>query len=381
MRDILLIATIALGCAGAVGVAGALTARLARTRTLNATLTVATVTAVLAVVAGTIGTAAAMFLSPHDFGVVLIVCVVAGIVAVAAGWRMARRVVEDTRTLQGTARELAEGREPSMPVVKTAELAELGRELADSGQRLADAHRRERALESSRRELVTWVSHDLRTPLAGLRAMAEALEDGVADDPARYHRQMRIEVDRLSAMVDDLFELSRIQSGALALHPEPVSLGDVLNDVVAGTSALAQARRVRLQAAPHTPVAVVADPGELSRALTNLVVNAIRHTPADGTVAVATELGEDHAVLTVQDACGGIPPAELDRVFDVAWRGTPSRTPGPDSGAGLGLAIVRGIVEAHAGSVRVANAGGGCRFEVRLPRTPRLQPAAAGPAP
>jgi signal transduction histidine kinase len=370
MRDLVLIAVIALSCAAAVGLAGALTGRLLRQQTLKTTLAVVTVTAVTAVVAGTIGTAAAMFLSPHDFGVVLEVCVVAGAVAVVTGWRMAQRVVQDTQTLQGTARELAAGRTPGVPSVATTELAELGRELVESGNRLTDARRREHALESSRRELVAWVSHDLRTPLAGLRAMAEALEDGVADDPARYHRQMRLEVDRLSAMVDDLFELSRIQSGALALRLEQVSLADVLSDVVAGTQALAQARRVRLDAAASSSAGVVADPRELSRAVTNLVVNAIRHTPADGTVDIVAELGDEHAVLTVQDSCGGIPAAELARVFDVAWRGTASRTPGPDSGAGLGLAIVRGIVEAHAGSVRVDNAGAGCRFEVRLPRTP-----------
>jgi signal transduction histidine kinase len=161
-----------------------------------------------------------------------------------------------------------------------------------------------------------------------------------------------------------------LQSGALALRLQPVSLGDVLSDVVAGTDALARARGVHLDAAAPASLAVVADARELSRAMTNLVVNAIRHTPADGTVGLSAELGDEHAVLTVQDACGGIPPAELARVFDVAWRGTPSRTPGPDHGAGLGLAIVRGIVEAHRGSVRVDNAGAGCRFEVRLPRDP-----------
>ncbi len=377
MKDFFLIASIALASAGVVGVLGAVTGHLLRHRSLSATLSLATLTAVLAVVAGTIGTAAAMFLSAHDFGVVLVVCVVAGAVAVLSGRHLAGRVVRDARDLQDAAESLTDGTVSSPPSINTTELAELGRELANSGQRLADARRREHALELSRRELVAWVSHDLRTPLAGLRAMAEALEDGVADDPARYHRQIRIEVDRLSAMVDDLFELSRIQSGALALRPEPVSLDDLLSDVVAGAHALATSRRIRLQATPTAPGAVVADPRELSRAVTNLVVNAIRHTPADGTVALAAEIDEEMAVLTVQDACGGIPDSELNRVFDVAWRGTSSRTPGPDGGAGLGLAIVRGIVEAHAGSVRVDNAGAGCRFEVRIPRAQGALPKAA----
>ena len=377
MREVLLIAAIALACASAVGVLGAAVGYLLRARSLSATLSVVTVTAVLAVVAGTVGTAAAMFISPHDFGVVLVICIVAGAVAVLAGRFLAGRVVHDVRLLQDAAAALADRTVGTPAQVSTAELAELGRDLAASGQRLAEARRREHALEESRRELVAWVSHDLRTPLAGLRAMAEALEDGVADDPRRYHRQMRIEVDRLTALVDDLFELSRIQSGALALRPESINLDDLLSDVVAGADALATARRIHLQASPPPLGAVVADPRELSRAVMNLVVNAIRHTPADGTVALAAELGDETAVLTVQDACGGIPESELARVFDVAWRGSSARTPGPDEGAGLGLAIVRGIVEAHAGSVRVDNAGDGCRFEVRIPRTPGALSAAA----
>ena len=149
------------------------------------------------------------------------------------------------------------------------------------------SHReQERALERSRRELVAWVSHSLRTPLAGLRAMAEALKDGLAADPARYHVQMRQAVERLTGMVGDLFELSRIHAGALRLSLQQVWLADLVDDAVAGAHPIAQARRVRLAADIHAPLSVRADAREMSRALTNLVVNAIRHTPGDGTVRV-----------------------------------------------------------------------------------------------
>ncbi len=211
------------------------------------------------------------------------------------------------------------------------------------------------------------MSHDLRTPLAGLRAMAEALEDGVAADPARYHRQIRREVDRLAQLVDDLFELSRIQSGALVLSMQDIDLSDLVSDVYAGSLPMAEAGRVRLGASAG-PARVSGDAGGLGRALTNLVVNAIRHTPTDGSVHIGCACEGDEVVLSVSDACGGLGEDTLQRMFDPGWSGNPARTPGPQGGAGLGLAIARGIVEAHRGRIRVVNAEQGCRFEVRLPR-------------
>jgi signal transduction histidine kinase len=214
---------------------------------------------------------------------------------------------------------------------------------------------------------VAWVSHDLRTPLAGLRAMAEALEDGLAADPPRYHKQMRAEAERLAIMVDDLFELSRIHAGTLHLSWHQIGLDDLVSDVLASTEALARERGVRLDGSATRQLAVRADPRELSRALTNLLANAIRHTPPGGRVFVEARPEDGHALLAVADSCGGIPESDLPYVFDLAWRGTDARSPAPDSGAGLGLAIVRGVVEAHRGSVRVVNTEVGCCFEMRLP--------------
>jgi signal transduction histidine kinase len=168
-------------------------------------------------------------------------------------------------------------------------------------------------------------------------------------------------------MVDDLFELSRIHAGALRLSLEHVPLADLVDEAVVGADPLARARGVRLSADVRTGRSVCVDVGEVSRALTNLVANAIRHTPSDGAVRVEAADRDGYALLAITDACGGIPDDDLDRVFEVAWRGTPARTPEPQAGAGLGLAIVRGIVEAHAGEVDVHNVDRGCRFEVRLP--------------
>ncbi len=360
---------IAASCTSAVGLIGMGVIWLLRRAPLRLLLQVSGAVVVLAVVAGTLGTAKAMFLSSHDLNVVAMVCLVAAVVAVGFGCLIGRQLQANSLALRQAARSLGDqdGGYRSPPGPMTAEFAELSRELARTSEKLKESREREHALEQSRRELVTWVSHDLRTPLAGLHAMAEALEDGIAADPPRYHRQIRTEVARLARMVDDLFELSCTQAGTRRLSCGRIALEDVVSDALASTEALARARGVRLTGMADTPLEVRADPREMSRVLTNLLVNAIRHTPEDGSVHVVAAPEPGGALLAVADSCGGIPEADLASVFDPAWRGP--RHPGlsPDGGAGLGLAIVRSIVEAHQGQVRVVNTEEGCRFEVRLP--------------
>ncbi|MYW01643.1 two-component sensor histidine kinase [Streptomyces sp. SID3343] len=390
MRDFGLICVIAAGCGLGVALLGLLGLRAVRQRPLAVALAALSIVTIATMAAGTVGVAQAMLLSSHDLTVVMVVCAVSAVLAVGVAVLLGRPVVADVRDLRRTARELGDGgtvpsggpgsgggvdsgggptSAASVPrrISTVAELAELGRELDRAGVQLAESRERERAVEHARRELIAWISHDLRTPLAGLRAMAEALEDGLPTDPARYHRRIRTEVDRLSAMVDDLFALSRIQAGALKLTLARMSLYDLVADAMAGTEELARSCSVRVAGEGMVAVPVRVDGREMSRALTNLLVNAIRHTPSDGTVAVSVSEAAGRVVVSVTDACGGIPEEDLPRVFDTGWRGTHARTPSPGGGAGLGLAIVRGIVEAHSGHVAVANIGGGCRFEVHLP--------------
>ena len=359
---------IAAGCTGAVGSLGIGAIRLLRRASLRLSLQAGSAIAVLAIVAGTLGTANAMFLSRHDLGVVVMVCVVGGAVAFGFCWLLGRQVETSSLALRQAARSMGqEGagfRSPAGPMA--AELAALSRELSATADKLRESRDRERRMEWSRRQLVAWVSHDLRTPLAGLRAMAEALEDGIATDAGRYHRQIRTEVSRISDLVDDLFELSRIHSGTFRLSLHRITIGDLVSDVVAGLEALARSGGVRLTGQADRPMVIRADPGELSRALGNLLTNAIRHTPPGGDVQVTATPEAGGVLVSVTDGCGGIPEAELASVFDLAWQGTQVRASGA-SGAGLGLAITRGIVEAHRGRVSVVNSGNGCRFEVRLP--------------
>lgn len=368
------IITLAAGWSSLVGVVGVVVAYLLRRRSIRWAAAMVAIVAVGGFVAGLVATSRAMFLSGHDFRVVLLVSAVAGVVSLGFAFVVAGAAVRWSRELQATARMIGDEASGSATsrgeLAGPAELSSVSAELRRTSDRLAESRSRERALESSRRELVAWVSHDLRTPLAGLRAMAEALQDGLVDDPARYHAQMHAEVDRMTRMVDDLFELSRIHAGSLQLTLDRVALGDVVSDALAGADPVARAYGVRLGGAVDDGAFVLADARELSRVVTNLVMNAIRHTPGDGTVEVSGRLRDGMVELAVSDECGGIPAEDLDRVFDVAWRGTAARTPergAASPGAGLGLAIVRGIVEAHSGSVAVSNEAPGCRFLVRLP--------------
>ncbi len=331
VRNLLLILLVALGGALLVVVPGAVVLHRLQRRSITLNVLVLLIVTVLAVLAGILAVAAEMFISRHDLHVLLFVVPAAGGLSLAMAWW-------------------------------------LGRRLARAAMWAQDARDRERLAEAGRRDLVAWVSHDLRTPLAGMRAMAEALEDGVVSDPAtvaEYHGRMRTETDRMTSLVDDLFELSRINSGALRLTLSEVALGDIVSDAVAAAEPVAKTRGITLVSRTDVWPQVSASAPELSRIVANLLLNAVRYTPSEGVVTVTGGRDRDGGWFAVADTCGGIPEADLPRVFDVAFRGAKARTPG--DGGGLGLAIVRGLVEAHGGRVAVENVLGGCRFVVHLP--------------
>lgn len=323
-----------------VGAVGALAVRALAARSLVTAAVVAPVVVILTVVVGVVVTARAMFINDHDQAVVLIVTATSLPIAAAFGWLIARGVQQ---LMRASAQEAAQ-------------------------------RDRDRQVEQSRRELVAWVSHDLRTPLAGIRAMAEALEDGHAPADGSYPARIRSEADRMSDMVGGLLALSRLQSGTLRLDLAPVDVGDLVSDAVASARVLADGRGVHVTgSAPPLAVTASADAGELSRALSNLVTNALTHTAPGGTVDISLDADPDgtggagFARVAVADGCGGIPEDELERLFEPGWRGTSARTPAAGVGAGLGLAVARGIARAHGGEVTVANTGPGCRFELTLP--------------
>ncbi len=370
--------------AGVAAVVAVVLLRALRRRRIAVQTAVAALAPVLAVAIGVIWASSDMFLMEHDLRVLWVVLVGAGTVAVATALLLGRRVADASRSMGELALRLGDGAE-EVPAAAPGELGPLAAQLAATSARLAEAKAEAAATEQSRRDLVAWVSHDLRTPLAGIRAMVEALEDGIVDDEvtvARYYATMRHEVDRLAGLVDDLFELSRIHSGSLRLELEPVPLDELIDHALAGAAVTARAKRIELHsgALEGTAVVELAAP-EIVRVIRNLLDNAIRHTPPGGRVTVHAWLdgATGSAQVSVRDSCGGIPDADLARVFEMGYQGNPARTPGEHRG-GLGLAVARGLVEAHQGDITVRNVGPGCEFTVRLPSAPSLShPTGASP--
>ena len=369
--DLAFISGYVLAIALVITVVGILLLRRVAARSVTLMVTIVVAVSVVTSMAGVGVIAVRMVGTSSERDDILDLMAIAGLAGLVVALFVARRLTKASRALSSAVQGVGDsGVYVAPPVTLPAEFAELSEALAAAHERLAVARSRERALEASRRELVAWVSHDLRTPLAGLRAMAEALEDQVVIDPrevSQYHSQIRREVDRLTLMIDDLFELSRIHAGALRLSKRMVGLEDLVAEVVASAEPVARHKGVRLTGAAVRGMPVFVDSAEMGRALRNLVTNAIRHTPSDGGVDVLAEVQSGMACVSVSDACGGIPPGDLSRVFDVAFRGESARTPGPQEGAGLGLSIARGIVEAHSGQIAVRNAGPGCQFLIRLP--------------
>jgi signal transduction histidine kinase len=382
MTDLLLIIGLTLGACLAVGLLGALLLRAIRRSSLRYQLAVASLIPVLAVAATVVINVELMFLSAHDTTVILLAVSIALVVAIVGGWLVSRRFSLASRHLQDSIGLLVSDSQgvPASDVrhhdnVDTdrglpAELARVERELTEARQTLADARQRERAAERSRQELVSFMSHDLRTPLAGLQALAEGLEDGVITDVPGTLRHVRSTVARMTVMVDDLFALSRVQGAPEPRELSLVALSELISDVASEAEATARAAQVQLEVEvpEHDNLAVLGRHEDLSRALGNLVSNAIRHTDPDQAVRISADRAEDGSVrVLVMDGCGGIPETYLDRVFDTGWRGSPARG-SSDGGAGLGLAIARGVVESHQGEIAVRNTETGCCFEVALPQ-------------
>ncbi|WP_099025373.1 sensor histidine kinase [Mycolicibacterium palauense] len=328
----------ALACSVPVVIAGAIIIRLARSWSLAASMVVLVLIPLVATFTGVLG--ASGFMITETFEQIAVVLVIVSVVTIPAavmlGRYQARRTVWE--------------------------------------QEIREA---ERAAEQSRRKLVAFVSHDLRTPLAGIRAVSEAIADGVLSDEEVRDNAKHIEQEsvRLSEMVDDLFEMSKINAGAVVPAFDRVALDEVVDDVINAHRIAAERAGVDLQAVlPAEPVRVLGSDRALVRVLSNLVANAIAHTPEGGTVKLALGADAESAWARVDDTGVGIDEADLARVFDVAYRGSNGRVPRADaslpSGSGLGLAIAAGLVQAHHGTLSAHNLGTGARFEVRLPLVP-----------
>jgi signal transduction histidine kinase len=235
---------------------------------------------------------------------------------------------------------------------------------------LAERERSREAAEATRRQMVAAVSHDLRTPLASLQLLVEAVDDEIVDEETRrrYLATMRTNVDSLSTLIDELFELSRIEAGDIEWSIRQVELGMLVDETVAAMQPEAGAKGVEIRTQlGEGELRAKADPEKVQRVLFNLIRNAIRHTPADGSVTVRAKSDRAGVEIEVADTGDGIPAADRDRVFDAFFRGGEDASRSSD-GAGLGLAVSRAIVERHGGRIWLEPGKDGTRVRFSLPR-------------
>ncbi|HUF37744.1 MAG TPA: ATP-binding protein [Anaerolineales bacterium] len=303
-------------------------------------------------------TARLMFINEHDLALATLLLLFGAVISVSFGIFISGSSMQALNMLARGARRVSDGDLTTrVPEDGRDEIAQLSADFNEMVRRLEAAAAGERALEQARRDLVAWASHDLRTPLASLRAMIDALVDGVADDAEtarRYLRQSQQEIARMSRLIDDLFELAQLDTGGLALSCEAASISDLISDALEGFTEPARSAGVHLKgtAAPGVDPVFMA-PDKIARVLTNLIENALGYTPAGGSVTVAAGLREAQVVVSVADSGAGIALEDRPRVFERFFRGEKSRTRERDDrgGGGLGLAISKGIVEAHGGSI------------------------------
>jgi signal transduction histidine kinase len=278
--------------------------------------------------------------------------------AVVAGLLLARSIAGSIHRVGEASSRLASGdlsaRAPEGGSGEIATLATAFNTMAASIEQLFDA----------RRELVAWASHDLRTPLASMQAMIEAIEDGLAT-PEDYLPVLRDQVRTLTLLVDDLFELARIDAGALTLELRQTIVSELVESAFRLLGPEAAARKVDLVAHLDGTAKARIAPDKIERVLFNLLTNALRHTPSDGSVAVHVERAEDDVLVRVEDTGAGLEPEALGRMFERFWRADRARSA---AGMGLGLAISRGLVEAHGGRIWAENGPqGGARVSFTLP--------------
>lgn len=301
------------------------------------------------------------FNDEHDLILSGVLLVFAAVIATTFGIFVAASVTDGLRQLARTAQQIAEGDLTArVSISGRDEVAMVGNTFNEMAEQLQQTAQEREELEQMRRDLIAWTSHDLRTPLTSIRAMIEALHDGVVNDPAmvkRYYSTIRSDIIALNDIIDDLFELAQLDAGGLTLDMARHALADLVSDTLESFQALAKDQGIALkgEVAPDLGLVWMCAP-KIGRVLANLVSNALRYTPAGGVVQVTAVRQEDGVLVTVQDSGPGFAPEELGRVFEQFYRGEESRSRSAGSGAGLGLAIAQGIVTAHSGRIWAENA-------------------------
>ncbi len=311
-----------------------------------------------------------MFISAHDAFAMAVLLMFAGALTAYAVWGLARGAMADIHTVRDGLRAVGEGRrDVRIATGARDELAELAAAANRMALQLAEREAERDAADQARRDLIAAVSHDLRTPLTSVRLLSEAIEDDLVDRATQrsYLKQMSVHLRSLSALIDDLFELSRLEVGDIQWSMQRVQLDELMEETVDAMRAAAKTNGVRVNLSPSEDLApAMANPERLQRVLFNLIQNAIRHTPADGSVTVGAVSNGTTVEVEVADTGEGLRPEERERAFEPFYRGgAGDARSGP--GGGLGLTICRAIVEAHGGRIWFTDSAQGARVRFSLP--------------
>lgn len=315
-------------------------------------------------------TSGLMFVSNHDLGLLTLLIVFASAVSIFFAFFLSDQIGRQVDEVVRGAKALTEGRfDTRVSVGGSRELSELAETFNKMASQLEASFKKQHDMEQNRKELVAAISHDLRTPLASLRLMTEAVSDGVADEQQTqvFLERMRGEVEYMTGLIEDLFELSQLDAGALKLKPERGNLADLISDTLESLRAQAEAKQQKLEGAILTELPELEfDHRKIQRVLNNLIGNAIRYTPEGGNIKIVAQKKDKWVKVCVLDDGEGIPSQDLERIFEPFYRGERSRGR-EQGGTGLGLAIARGLIEAHGGLIWAENLEKGSRFTFELP--------------
>jgi signal transduction histidine kinase len=312
-----------------------------------------------------------MFASEHDLLLAIVLLIFAGGMAMVLGYFLSTTVTDRIHELQDAAEKLSKGDlKTRVPINGRDEVSMLAGSFNQMAEQLQAADKKQRDLDNMRRDLIAWVSHDLQTPLASMRAILEAVTDGVVEDPEtvkRYLHTAQRDVRNLSALIDDLFQMAQLDAGGFPLSRDVSSLSDLVSDTLESFTELAKQQDIILEGNVDPDVDPVhMDTQAVGRVLNNLISNALRHTNK-GRVSVWVRRTTQGAEVTVSDTGEGIGAENLRLIFERFYRGEKSRNRGT-GGAGLGLAIARGIVRAHGGDIKVeSQIGKGTQFTFYIP--------------
>lgn len=343
---------------------GVLRTLLPRLTSLRLAVFASTASAVAVAVVAVALSSGFMFSSAHDLRLLVVAMSLGVLLAIVLSVAVGGSLTKDLERLAGLAEDVGAGeRVARSGVQRNDEVGVVAAALDGMVERLDAADQARRRTEEARSQFLAAVSHDLRTPLASLQAALEALEDGIVDDIPRYYRAMRRDVELLGGLIDDLFLLTRLEAGDLEWAAQPVDLAELADEAVELMVPVAGRRDVRLRLDATGSVHTVGAPEALTRVIRNLIDNAIRYAPADTTVLVSVSNGSG-ARLEVTDEGSGFDPEFVDRAFETFTKADVARTRA-DGGAGLGLAIAKGLIEAHGGRIWAeAGPGGRVRFEL-----------------